>query len=221
MRPEDGNSYTTVDKNLVLAKKSTKNIKHPNRTVINPQAFVKTMINSNIAIFFYTIYRALKLQYRPALIPRHLTEGTVGAAGKLVSSVLTQVSVAFLSNWLEFPVSTLGGVDPVQKLTMMSLSAETYLDAIKQFVLDMTSGQRTKQAYYPTMHINALVIDCKVASAYNGQARINLYVVNLVFGTDTPNVQCHDIITDCTTYYQMGVLVRVEPGTKDELPGFQ
>ena len=43
-----------------------KKIKHPNRTV-NPQVFVKTTINSNIAVFFYPIYQALKLQYRPAL----------------------------------------------------------------------------------------------------------------------------------------------------------
>ena len=49
-----------------LQTKSTKRLKHPNRTV-NLQAFVKIAINSNITAFFYTIYRVLKLQYRPAL----------------------------------------------------------------------------------------------------------------------------------------------------------
>ena len=50
----NSNSYTIQDKNLVLAKPNQlKRLKHPNRTV-NPQVFVKTAINSNIAVFFYT-----------------------------------------------------------------------------------------------------------------------------------------------------------------------
>ena len=40
--------------------------KHPNRTV-NPQVFITTAKNSNIAVFLYMIYQGLKLQYRPAL----------------------------------------------------------------------------------------------------------------------------------------------------------
>ena len=71
------NSYTTEDKSLVLAKPNQrKRSKHPNRTV-NPQAFLKTVINGNIVHrIFYTIYRALKLPYCSALstttyVPSH------------------------------------------------------------------------------------------------------------------------------------------------------
>ena len=66
----NSNNYTIEDKSLLLAKPNQwKRSKHPNRTV-NPQVLVKTAINSIIAVFFYTIYRALKLQYRPALLER-------------------------------------------------------------------------------------------------------------------------------------------------------
>ena len=100
------------------------------------------------------------------ITPRSSTGGTVGVVEQLVSIIFTQVSVAFLGNWLGFPVTTLGGVDP---------SAGAYFDVIKQFVLDMTSGQRNKQTYYPTKQDSAIVIDCKVASVYNGQAQNNPY----------------------------------------------
>ena len=64
LRPE---AYSTEGKSLVLTiPNKWKRFKHPNRTV-NPQAFVNTAINSNIEVFFHTIYRALKLQHRPAL----------------------------------------------------------------------------------------------------------------------------------------------------------
>ena len=51
---------------MVAKPNKRKRSKRSNRTV-NPQAFVRTAISSNIAVFFYMIYRALKLQYRPAL----------------------------------------------------------------------------------------------------------------------------------------------------------
>ena len=40
--------------------------KYPNRSV-NPQGFVKTAINSGIFLYD-TVYRALKLPYRPSLV---------------------------------------------------------------------------------------------------------------------------------------------------------
>jgi len=56
---EIGITYTTEDKSLVLGEPNQwKRLKIPNRTV-NPQAFVKSTINSNIADFCYTIYQAL------------------------------------------------------------------------------------------------------------------------------------------------------------------
>ena len=51
---------------LLAKPNQRKRLKHPNRAV-NLQVFVKTAINSNIMVFFHTIYRALKLQYHPAL----------------------------------------------------------------------------------------------------------------------------------------------------------
>ena len=56
------------DKSLVLATpKQRKRLKHLNRTV-NPQAFVKTLINRDILVSLYTIYQALKFHNCPALM---------------------------------------------------------------------------------------------------------------------------------------------------------
>ena len=60
---KNSNSYTIEEKSLVLAKpiaNQWKRSKHSNRTV-NPQGFVKTVINSDIVVFFYMIYQAQKL----------------------------------------------------------------------------------------------------------------------------------------------------------------
>ena len=145
-------------------------------------------IYANIVISNFKDYVPKYFQIHSVTVttPRSITGGSVrNVTGDAVLGLMTQMSVQFIGNWLGLPVSVLP-----------STNFGTFFDVVKEFILDLSTGNRTKATYYPSARDEGLVIDVKNIEKPPGQAQMIPLICNISFPVDTPQAQCDDVVID-------------------------